>query len=224
MKNNLRFFREKKGLSQVQLAKLVNSSQPQINRLEMGDRKLTVEWAERIAPHLGVEAAALNYSVEELDRARRSLVETPLSKHRHVPIVGYVEAGVFQEAITMEEEQWEYRELMVDPRYSGLQSQLLEVRGNSMNEVIPSGSLVEIVEFYSINQEPEPGRYYVVDRIRPDGTIEATLKQFQIDDAGTPWLVPRSTDPQFKAAIPLSGSNGDQIVIRALVIRIILTV
>lgn len=57
--NKLRILREQKKLSQAQLAERVGTSQPQIKRLEDGERKLTKEWAERIAPHLDVSAESL---------------------------------------------------------------------------------------------------------------------------------------------------------------------
>lgn len=57
--NEIRRLREEKDLSQAQLAELVGTSQPQIKRLEDGARKLTKEWAERIAPHLNVSAEHL---------------------------------------------------------------------------------------------------------------------------------------------------------------------
>ncbi|MEM1045676.1 MAG: helix-turn-helix transcriptional regulator [Pseudomonadota bacterium] len=48
-----------RGLTQSELARLVGTSQAQIFRLENAERKLTVEWAERLAP-------ALSASVETL--------------------------------------------------------------------------------------------------------------------------------------------------------------
>jgi transcriptional regulator with XRE-family HTH domain len=71
----LRSLRTKNNLSQAQLAEMAGTSQPQIKRLEDGERKLTKEWAERLAPHLNVTA-------EEL-----------LFPRRTVPLVGYVGAG-----------------------------------------------------------------------------------------------------------------------------------
>lgn len=50
----LRYYREKLGLSQTKLAKLVGCSQPDIQGLERGSRRTTAEWAEKIAPHLGI--------------------------------------------------------------------------------------------------------------------------------------------------------------------------
>lgn len=49
------------GLTQQQLADLVKTSQPQIKRLERGERKLTKQWAQRLAPHLKVTAEALMF-------------------------------------------------------------------------------------------------------------------------------------------------------------------
>lgn len=58
--SRLRELREAHGLSQERLAELVKpkTSQPQIGRLEKkpgetGYRKMTVNWAQRLAPHLG---------------------------------------------------------------------------------------------------------------------------------------------------------------------------
>lgn len=51
--------REKLKISQAELADAVGTSQPQIKRLEGGDRKLTKEWAERLSPHLGVAPETL---------------------------------------------------------------------------------------------------------------------------------------------------------------------
>lgn len=52
----LRAFRERKGLSRAQLAEKVRAHHNQIQKLENGERKLTIEWIERLAPHLGTTA------------------------------------------------------------------------------------------------------------------------------------------------------------------------
>ncbi len=54
--DNLRKLREAQGLTQAELAKKVSTSQPQIKRLESGERELTRAWAERLAPHLKTTA------------------------------------------------------------------------------------------------------------------------------------------------------------------------
>ncbi|MCR9139398.1 MAG: helix-turn-helix domain-containing protein [Alphaproteobacteria bacterium] len=57
----IRTLREAKELTQAQLAELAGTSQPQVRRLEAGERRLSKEWAQRLAPHLGVEAAQLMF-------------------------------------------------------------------------------------------------------------------------------------------------------------------
>ena len=79
MKNRLREFRKAKGLTLVELASLVNSSNQQISFLETGARPLTYEWASRLAPHLGQSAMSIMGEDED----------TP----RLVPILGTVGAG-----------------------------------------------------------------------------------------------------------------------------------
>jgi transcriptional regulator with XRE-family HTH domain len=74
----LRHFRTKAGMTQADLAERAGTSQPQIKRLETSGpagRKLTKEWAERLAPHLGVEPEHLLFGGST------------------VPIAGFVGAG-----------------------------------------------------------------------------------------------------------------------------------
>jgi transcriptional regulator with XRE-family HTH domain len=75
--NNLRKFREAAGMSQARLAAEARTSQPQIQRLETSKRKLTKEWAERLAPPLKVTAQQLLFD------------DAPTL----VKLVGYVGAG-----------------------------------------------------------------------------------------------------------------------------------
>jgi phage repressor protein C with HTH and peptisase S24 domain len=63
--NMIKELREKLKLSQGALAKAIGTSQPQIKRLEAGDRKLTKEWAERLAPHLQVLPETLMFGKED---------------------------------------------------------------------------------------------------------------------------------------------------------------
>lgn len=51
----LRELRDRVGLSRPQLAAKIKAHPNQIQKLENGERKLTVEWIEKLAPHLGVE-------------------------------------------------------------------------------------------------------------------------------------------------------------------------
>lgn len=57
--STLRALRQAAGLSQEKLAELAGTSQPQINKLETGQRKMTVDWAVKLAAPLGVEPTLL---------------------------------------------------------------------------------------------------------------------------------------------------------------------
>ena len=61
----LRLRRQGLNLSQAALAKLAGTSQAQIDRLEKGDRALSKEWAERLAPLVGVTPQQLLFELEE---------------------------------------------------------------------------------------------------------------------------------------------------------------
>ena len=65
----LKELRERTGLTQADLAGLANTSQPQIRRLETGERTITADWAKRLAPHLNVDAADLLLEVSGLGRS-----------------------------------------------------------------------------------------------------------------------------------------------------------
>lgn len=83
-RNRIAELREAAGLTQEQLAERVGTSNVQISRLERGDRRLTVGWMRRIAPHLGVnptdliteEAVGARIAVRALrKRARLSMAQ-----------------------------------------------------------------------------------------------------------------------------------------------------
>ncbi|MDB5363480.1 MAG: transcriptional regulator [Rhodospirillales bacterium] len=55
MSNRLREFRDLAGLSMQALANRVGTTAPQINKLEKGERRLTLDWMTRLAEALGIE-------------------------------------------------------------------------------------------------------------------------------------------------------------------------
>lgn len=59
MASALKKRRLERGLTQSELARMVGTSQAQIFRLENAERKLTVEWAERLAPALSATVETL---------------------------------------------------------------------------------------------------------------------------------------------------------------------
>lgn len=59
MKNGIAIFRERAGINKAELARRVGTTRQQMGRLEADERELTVDWAEKIAPHLGCSAQDL---------------------------------------------------------------------------------------------------------------------------------------------------------------------
>jgi transcriptional regulator with XRE-family HTH domain len=55
MSNRLREFRDLAGLSMQALADRVGTTAPQINKLEKGERRLTLDWMTRLSVALGIE-------------------------------------------------------------------------------------------------------------------------------------------------------------------------
>jgi phage repressor protein C with HTH and peptisase S24 domain len=98
MVNRIKEFREKCGLSQQALAAGANTSNQQISLLENGKRKLTKEWAERLAVQLSCAAADLIFSEEEL--SAQPLTQPPVILPALdgippvVPVMGTARGGV----------------------------------------------------------------------------------------------------------------------------------
>ncbi|MBX3543603.1 XRE family transcriptional regulator [Chelatococcus sp.] len=113
--------RRNKGLSQAALAEQAGTSQPQIQRLEKGDREMTREWAERLAPILGLDPVTLLFGP------------------RTARLVGFVGAGA--EAHFYEAGDGLMEEVERPPGASD-QTVALEIKGDSMYGVADHGWLV----------------------------------------------------------------------------------
>lgn len=107
--NRIREIREALGWSQSDLAqKLVpKTSQPQIDRLEKGDRRLTVDWLELLAKAMGVMPSELLMREKHAQNSHAAVASTDtrpslsivageqgaLAGPKDLPILGYVKAG-----------------------------------------------------------------------------------------------------------------------------------
>lgn len=58
-KNNIYLLRQKKGLTQRQIAEAIGTTATQISKLENGERKLAPEWLERLSVALNCTKAEL---------------------------------------------------------------------------------------------------------------------------------------------------------------------
>lgn len=113
-------------------------------------------------------------------------------------VIGEVQAGVFKQAWQKERDEWEAftgRPDLIAP----IQERFgLRVAGDSMNLVYPEGTILECVYYHGREIIPS-GKRVIVQRVRSDGQVEATVKELMRNEDGAEWLVPRSTNPIYHA-------------------------
>lgn len=114
-------------------------------------------------------------------------------------VSGAIEAGLFKEAVEWDREEWFPVDVPVPERFQGRAKALL-VRGTSMNIDYPDGSIAIWVSMLDF-RPPRDRDDVVVYSYRRDGTVEATLKEYRVDEHGERWLWPRSHDPQHQAPV-----------------------
>lgn len=166
MENQVKKLRIAAGLTQGDLAQLAGTGKSQVVKLESGERRLSDHWAQRLAPHLGVQPY-------ELFMPQGS--KTPL---RMVPLVGYISCGDWREAI-------ERPEGYVAAVNGGPKLFALKATGDSMDELIRGGGYVYV--------DPDDidlhdARVYAV----MNGDNETTAKMFRTNPAR---LTPCSSNP-----------------------------
>lgn len=204
--NALKEYMKQNGIKAPALAKLVGCGQPEIWRLakypERGGRKMTAEWAKRLAPHLDVPPEALLFS-DNLD------VVIEADNVRPVHVRGETAAGRWFE----QEEVFDDEPPMISMvlgKYQKLPQFAFRVVGNSMNRKrIHNGDFVVCVPYFEARSVITDGDIVVVERRRGHLT-ERTVKQVErIADGWELW--PRSTDPAHQEPIFIGdgGKDGD---------------
>lgn len=218
MMTKIRDQREKLGLTQKRLAELVRTSPPQIRRLELGERKLTKEWAERIAPHLEISPQDLMFGDETPPQTAGTV--------RAVPVVGDVQAGHFLEIDDVRNDYFSSPtgETVASVDVPGVPASVQvawNVIGDSMDLLCQDGGIAISVPIYQFDRDLREGQIVVVQRER-GGLFEITVKQLSIQN-GDYHLVPRSTNPSHKIIVisPDNQSDTETVQIIAVVIRFV---
>lgn len=172
MGNRIKELRNAASLTQDQLAKLAGTTKNQLIKLESGGRRLSDHWAQRLAPHLGVQA----YELFMPENA-----QTPL---RFVPLVGTISCGNWQDAV-------EQPEGHVPAISKGMNVFALRAQGDSMDKLIEPDGYVYV--------DPDDtdlidGKIYAV--INEAG--ESSAKQYRANPAR---LAPCSNNPEHKETV-----------------------
>ena len=173
MGNRVAELRKARGLSQIALAKLVGTTKNQLGKLERSERRLSDYWAQRLAPHLGVQA----YELFMPDN-------TAIDQLRFVPLVGAIACGDWREAV-------EHSDGVVPAVSGGPSVFALKTEGDSMDQLIQPGGYVYV--------DPDErdlidGKVYAV----MNGSNQTTAKRFRANPAR---LVPCSNNPVYTPII-----------------------
>lgn len=188
---------EKNNLSQPQLAEKMGRSAALVNMWISGKRDMSTQDIQKLCQICGISPNYLMYDEQDTQT---------------IPVIGYVQAGLWQEARQWEVSDFKPIYMPTDERFWGRRIYALQVRGNSMNKLYPEGSCVICVsaeDYTNIVGEIESGKKVVVQRKNPmDGTIEATVKEYVKNEFGT-FLMPHSTDPSFTPIRTDDGSAGE---------------
>lgn len=184
--NMIRSLREKLDISQEKLAARVGTSQPQIKRLEAGERKLTKEWAERIAPHLGVNPEELLFGVpssaqlaKEPEKAyEREIPNAEIRGKvegfgRKIPVFGQAVGGVDGEFLMNGSILYE---VMAPPVISHISdAYAVSVSGDSMSPRYEDGEIC----FVDPSRRVKRGDYVIAQvKLEEEGAILAYVKRF----------------------------------------------
>ena len=174
---------------------------------------------ERIADFIGVSQSTVHrwrqggepdgYKREAIIKLHNRLVGNGKSsdKARMVPVIGFVQAGVWSESWEWDEENSYDIPVPIDETLSPYRLYAAEVRGPSMDKRYPEGTIVVFSNAIETGEDPVPGKRYIVEREREDGDRETTVKTLWQDDEGEAWLLPESNDPRHQEPIALTGDE-----------------
>jgi len=148
---------------------------------------------------------------------------------RDMLVGGFVQAGVWSDN---NEVPWpDRRTIPIPPEVSGKKGiTALEVRGDSMDELLPPGSVIFVRDVFTHSEEGRPvlpGMIVVAQRKNDDGEFETTVKLLEHRD-GAMWLAPRSKNAihqplpykpldVWHEAEPVDGSAADPLRIAGVV-------
>lgn len=172
-------------VTQVKLGEAFGRDRSKVSRI-FGGQKMTVEDAKIFAKELDVPLGVVLQRAGIADGDGLPLIDTFIP----LEVVGYVQAGLWRGADAIDETM---RRTIMVPRINGARQLFaLEVRGDSMNEILKPGSVIVCQSIHEYVGEVENELLVVVER-HDHGQVETTVKELFISN-GRYSLVPRSSN------------------------------
>lgn len=201
----LREFRERLGLTLEGMAERTGVSVSQLSRWEAAKSNIPSE-------RLPALAAAYECRIGDIF-ADDDSPYVPLGPTLYVR--GPVQAGAWHQVWELPESEWQSFTGRADVTAPLRDRFGVEVRGESMNDLYPPGTILECVSFLG-GAEIASGRRVIVERVRVDGDREVTVKELYRDSEGVEWLVPRSSNPAFQTPIRADQQEPDIAEVRVI--------
>ncbi|MDO3434361.1 S24 family peptidase [Rhizobium sp. CBN3] len=132
---------------------------------------------------------------------------------RRVTVAAHIQAGVFEETWEWDEHSQYPVYVPDDPEYAPFQLYAGETRGPSMNKRYPERTVLVFTNVEETQEQPIPGKRYIVERRRSSGEAEHTVKLLHMDQEGKYWLLPESDDPRFQVPISIEEGTGDDDIV-----------
>lgn len=188
----LRQARKSAGFESAQeAADAFNWNAPAYRHHENGTRGFGADAAKKYGRAFKVRAGWL-LGLDHIDRDPAE----PQPEDDRLVVNGSVEAGAWRASEHWNDERAFVIEGMPSP-ISGARRFGLMVVGLSMNQFYEPGGVLDCVSIFKGGVPPETGDHVIVERIRPDGLRELTVKEYRRDEGGF-WLYPRSTKAEFE--------------------------
>lgn len=197
---------EKKGIKPTTLSLSVSKSPTLVRDLMEKTTDTKVSTLFRLANELGVSVTDLITPDAE-----------PMPMGPALFLRGEVAAGLWKEAAEWPQDDWETVTGTPNHPVSADHRFFLRVRGDSMDQIYPEGTLLECATLIG-GAVAEPGKRVIVVRKRKDQMYEATVKEL-VEIEGALWLRPRSSNPKHSSFLLTQKDDEiEEISISAVVI------
>lgn len=119
-------------------------------------------------------------------------------------VAGYVAAGVWREPT----ENFPIMSIDTPPPVTTQARFGLVVEGHSMDLCYEPGTVLDCISIFAHPIEPDTGDHVIVERVKPDGLRELTVKEVCRRD-GRYFLLPRSTRPEFQSEMEIGAPDAE---------------